>query len=427
MSRRRFVPGTWLGGSSFPVLVLMGCAGLVSRVSLLSAEERPAATSPEQIARWVERLNAGGFAARREAAQELVRLGAAAVAPVLKAAESGDLESALRCLDVLAEIARSDDPAARDAAGRALKDLSMAREEAIAERARQFLDQNPAPDEIRRRAPGAGLANIQIQVLGAGGIVPLNAQGEREVRVEEDGRKIEIRETPFKEIVVRVTETIDGKEQTTETRAATTAELLRKDRRAFELYRRHVVRGEGANGVAAAQAFAIGGQNAQIQVTNINGERTIKVTENGRRVEITDRDGKDITVRVTGKVDGKDETREYKAAGPDELKQKHPDAAKLYEQYANGAGAGGVQIQVFGFTALPVPAVPQLGQPQDAARRKAAHESIERALKELDEVRSRLGDLKARDNADKDALDKVVEQLRAAEKSLFEAQGQLER
>jgi ribosomal protein S11 len=404
------------------MIALIICAGLLNCVSRSSADG-PSAV-PERIAQWVEDLNAAGFAARREAAQELVRHGTAAVAPVLKAAQSGDLESALRCLDVLAEIARSNDPAARDAAGRALKDLTGSREEAIAERARQFLDQNPAPDEIRRRAPGAGVANIQVQVLGAGGIVPLNAQGEREVRVEEDGRKIEIRETPFKEIVVRVTETIDGKEQTTETRAGTTAELLRKDRRAFELYRRHVVRGEGANGIVAAQALAFGGQNAQVQVTNVNGERTIKATENGRRVEITDRDGKDITVRVTGKVDGKDETREYKAAGPDELKQKHPDAAKLYEQYANGAG---VQIQVFGFNALPVPAVPQLPQPQDAARRKAAHESIERALKELDAARSRLGDLKARDNADKDALDKVVEQLRSAEKSLFEAQGQLER
>jgi ribosomal protein S11 len=404
------------------MIALIICAGLLNCVSRSSADG-PSAV-PERIAQWVEDLNAAGFAARREAAQELVRHGTAAVAPVLKAAQSGYLESALRCLDVLAEIARSNDPAARDAAGRALKDLTGSREEAIAERARQFLDQNPAPDEIRRRAPGAGVANIQVQVLGAGGIVPLNAQGEREVRVEEDGRKIEIRETPFKEIVVRVTETIDGKEQTTETRAGTTAELLRKDRRAFELYRRHVVRGEGANGIVAAQALAFGGQNAQVQVTNVNGERTIKATENGRRVEITDRDGKDITVRVTGKVDGKDETREYKAAGPDELKQKHPDAAKLYEQYANGAG---VQIQVFGFNALPVPVVPQLPQPQDAARRKAAHESIERALKELDAARSRLGDLKARDNADKDALDKVVEQLRSAEKSLFEAQGQLER
>lgn len=410
---RRFLPA---------MIALIICAGLLNCVSRSSADG-PSAV-PERIAQWVEDLNAAGFAARREAAQELVRHGTAAVAPVLKAAQSGYLESALRCLDVLAEIARSNDPAARDAAGRALKDLTGSREEAIAERARQFLDQNPAPDEIRRRAPGAGVANIQVQVLGAGGVVPLNAQGEREVRVEEDGRKIEIRETPFKEIVVRVTETIDGKEQTTETRAGTTAELLRKDRRAFELYRRHVVRGEGANGIVAAQALAFGGQNAQVQVTNVNGERTIKATENGRRVEITDRDGKDITVRVTGKVDGKDETREYKAAGPDELKQKHPDAAKLYEQYANGAG---VQIQVFGFNALPVPVVPQLPQPQDAARRKAAHESIERALKELDAARSRLGDLKARDNADKDALDKVVEQLRSAEKSLFEAQGQLER
>ena len=54
-------------------------------------------------------------------------------------------------------------------------------------------------------------------------------------------------------------------------------------------------------------------------------------------------------MKHTRPVDGKAKTDEYKAADLDDLKKKHPEAAKLYEKHAGAAlalGGGGIQIQM---------------------------------------------------------------------------------
>jgi hypothetical protein len=170
-----------------------------------------------------------------------------------------------------------------------------------------------------------------------------------------------------------------------------------------------------------AQAFGLGGGNQrQIAVTNVNGQRTVKAVENGKTVEITDRDGKDIAMKVVEEVDGQKKTTEYKAADLDELKNKHTDAAKLYEQYTQQAP--GIQLQAV-FNAGPGLALPVPGKDG----RVQAHRSIERALDELQQVRKQLEQLRAKDDADKDTLDQLVQKLDSAEKSLFEAQARLEK
>jgi hypothetical protein len=252
--------------------------------------------------------------------------------------------------------------------------------------------------------------------------VPFDKDGTRKVEATEDGKKIVIEETRGKEIVVRITQTVAGEERTTEIKARNAADLLRQDREAFQLYQRHVLQGGGAGAVINAQAFAVGGVNRQVQVTNVNGRRTVHATENGQQIDITDTDGKDITVRVTEAVNGKKQTQEYQAANEDELKQKHPEAAKLFEQYTHGPVAG-FQVQaVVGGLPVPQPLVPV----PVGGGRKQAHESIERALDGLAEARRRVEELKTQDNADKEALDKLVQELRAAERELFAAQEKLE-
>ena len=400
-----------------PTLVLSAlCLSAFFGGPVVSADE--ATASPEQVARWVDRLASEDFTARRAAADELVRLGADAVDAVAEAIRNGDRETALSGFEVLSRLQQAGDDAAKTKAADALKSLAESKDAAVAQRARQLLDQPEDVDKLRARNPGLGAFQIQVRQAGAG--VPFDQNGKRQVRAEDDGKKIEIDETRGEEIVVRVTETVDGREKTNEVKARNLAELRQKDPDAFLLYRKHVLQAGGGPLAGNVQAFAFGAANQkQITVTNVNGERTIQAKENGKRVEITDRDGKNITVRVEEEVNGQKQTNEYKAADLNELKQKHPDAAKLYQEYTQQAP--GIQVQAV-FNAFP--AFPAPGAANGAQQ---ANQSIERALGELAEVRKQLQELKAKDNADKEALDRLAERINAAEKSLFEAQARLGR
>ncbi len=72
-----------------------------------------------------------------------------------------------------------------------------------------------------------------------------------------------------------------------------------------------------------------------VRVTIINGSKTIDAAEGDRTVHIEE-DAKGIRMKVAGQVNGKETTQDFAAASADELKQKHPDAYALYEQYAAG-------------------------------------------------------------------------------------------
>lgn len=193
-------------------------------------------------------------------------------------------------------------------------------------------------------------------------------------------------------------------------------------------------------------AFRIGGGQIQIQVvagaggkrvqmkTN-NGVKEIEAEENGRKVKITDDPAEGIKMEVTEKKDGKEATQKYAAKDAAELKTKHPEAHKLYEEYSQG----GANIQIQGF-AIPAGAIPPGAVPPGfpgvpgvpgvarAARikllppdeLKAVQEKVAAALKELEEAAKELGEGK---NADE--VKKGVEKVQAAKKLVEELQAQL--
>ena len=84
---------------------------------------------------------------------------------------------------------------------------------------------------------------------------------------------------------------------------------------------------------------------SSIRVSIVNGAKTIDASEPGRTVHIDE--GKDgIAMKVTGQIDGKEVTRDYKAKNADELKKDNPEAFALYQQYAgDGAQQGQIQFQ----------------------------------------------------------------------------------
>jgi hypothetical protein len=320
----------------------------------------------------IAQLSDADFAVRNLATERLVSAGADAIAPVEKAAGTGDLELATRCVRILDRLGASKDETVRREAGAALDRLAKSDNKSVAQRAAGVLARNkPAPDAV---VPGQGQVQIQIGVVGgAGGVVrPLaRLPIERENTVEKDGKKIRIQETAGGPIVVTVTEKVDGQEKTTETKAANAAELLAKHKAAHDLYVEHLVKANvpykrvgraavGGGVIAGGGGVIGGGGNFQIRTKIENGNRETEVDDNGRKISIKDVNGSDIRMKVTETVEGKEQTKEYSAKDLEELRKTHPEAAKIYEQYS---GQGNGAFRIFGkLQALPaqlLPVVPE--------------------------------------------------------------------
>ena len=79
-----------------------------------------------------------------------------------------------------------------------------------------------------------------------------------------------------------------------------------------------------------------------IRVNVQNGVKNTHVTENGRTINISERP-EGIEIEVVAPVDGKDQKTTYAAKNVEELKEKHPEGFKIYQQHGNRAGR--IQIQ----------------------------------------------------------------------------------
>ncbi len=169
--------------------------------------------------------------------------------------------------------------------------------------------------------------------------------------------------------------------------------------------------GIGGEGIRIRVAAVAGGAQ-RMSVKNVNGVKDIEVEEEGRKVKIHDDPEAGIEMSVTEKKDGKEETKEYKAKNAEELKEKHPAAHKIYEQYNQAGGA--IKIEGFRlqrrFAPAPVPA-------------KGAAENLEQAEKELEAPIKRLEKL-IEDTNNADDFKNAIEALEASKKALQKANEQ---
>lgn len=406
----------------FRHLLTLSLFATVVAVRAYADEPDAAQATDDQIRRWVHNLSSENFAARREAVTSLAAQGRHAVQPVADAARSGDRETALRCIEILSRLRDSDDEATQSDASAALSQLTESEDDAIAQQARGLVEEPADVKDIQAANPVFRAMPVRIQMLQRAAL-PFDENGERRVETEEDGKSVEIVESRDGQIVVRVTkETAEG-EQTTEVVADNAADLKQKDAESFLLYRKHMLQGGGPV-VLNAQALAIGAVNQQVVVTNVNGERTIRAVDGDTQVEIEDKDGKDIRVKVTRTLNGKPMSTEYEADDLEELKANHPAAAELYEKYGKAAPAFQIQAML---NVAPAPGPrAAIGGGEADAEGESANERIEEALESLSEVKAQLQELKAQPNADKDALEKLVQKLDETEQRLFEAQSELE-
>ena len=112
----------------------------------------------------------------------------------------------------------------------------------------------------------------------------------------------------------------------------------------------------------------------QIQMRSVNGQREIKVIENGKEFRFKDGDGS-ITVE---RPDEKGQLKKTQYKDAKELEAKDPEAFKKYKQYGQNGGGGGIKIQMgigggfgrpFGVRPLNDPFGPNpFGQPQRPRR-----------------------------------------------------------
>jgi hypothetical protein len=185
------------------------------------------------------------------------------------------------------------------------------------------------------------------------------------------------------------------------------------------------VPGGGAFRIAVA-AGGIGG-GKRITMKEADGVKEIDVVEGDRTTRIEETPGKSIKIKVTDKKDGKAETKEYEAKTVEELKEKHPEGHKIYEQY--GKGGGEIRVEGLRFGIAPgAPGVPGFAPAPIALPRerpiiirdpKELTDRLDKAQQQLDDVRTKLKKL-AETADDADELRKAVDAIEATKKELDE-------
>lgn len=124
----------------------------------------------EQIATWIQALDADRFSDRESATEQLVAVGRRAIPALLKEAGQDNLEVVTRVVFVLQQLAISSKPGTEASAHEALRELAGKRNSRAQRPARRSLDQlashfeGRALDELQRLG-----AEIKIAILATGG------------------------------------------------------------------------------------------------------------------------------------------------------------------------------------------------------------------------------------------------------------------
>ena len=176
-------------------------------------------------------------------------------------------------------------------------------------------------------------------------------------------------------------------------------------------------------------AMQIGGKGARkVSIKNVDGNKEIEATEDGREIKIKELAEGKIEMEVVEEKDGEKNTKKYEAKNADELKTIHPDAHKIYEKYSKqGGGFGEIKIAPIriGPGGLPraIPALPAV--PRPALPDADADARIKEAMKQMEKVRERM-EARIKEQQD-DAAGDRVQALEKALENLERHQAELKR
>lgn len=228
------------GFSCVPVILTVACGS----AWLSAADAQPAAEpATADIARWIRQLDAEQFSARTEASQALQNAGRAAIPALAETTRGGSREASLRAFDILKNFFQNGDEPMKAAVRETLQKIASSDHAATARRAKEILEPKPPAAAQAMMNPFGVPAQIQIQVnAGAGGGQTRRVRiqnGQKEIEVSENNRKVKINDGGDKGIQLEVTETKDGKEQTQKYSAKNEAELKKQHPEAHKLYEKY--------------------------------------------------------------------------------------------------------------------------------------------------------------------------------------------
>ena len=262
---------------SLAFLALIPCA------QLPAAETDPPTADvkgnvPEDIQRLVAQLDGAEFAERQRASDQLSQAGAAAFPALEKVAGTGSREVAGRAISILQSHLQGGDDDAQKAARASLERLAKSNISMVASKAAEALNP-PKPQPVFANRLGVApvrIANIQIAarapVRNGRRTTVRTVNGERQITVEENGRKIHIQASPGKPIQVEVTETKNGKETTEKIEAKDAAELKTKHAEAHKYYESYAARAPIAVNGAAADPRAQMIQSLQTHIDRLKAQ-----------------------------------------------------------------------------------------------------------------------------------------------------------
>ncbi len=285
----------------------------------LSVSTVSSADPETDIPKLVRQLGSDQFAERRSASDALQELGKAAFPALSEAAKSGDREVTTRATAILKHHLKSNDQETLDAAQKALQGLAEDSHAVAARLAKQALKPEEPEVEVNpvlRNLRAAQIAQIQIQVQG--------------------------------------------------------------------------------------------GNNArQVRVKVANGNKEIKIKEQGREIEIQQAADGSIKMQVTEKKNGKDVVKKYEAKNVDDLKKKHPEAHKIYQQHnRQGIQLGGIRIGGR-------PAIQRPGRPVPVAPFQRNQQQFEKSKKRLDETIKQY----------RERIEKAEKEIKASKKAIQDKDG----
>ena len=224
------------------ILALTGWAFAAGETTKAEPKAPAKPASAKQIDRWVQDMDADSAAVRDRAVKRLIEAGAAVIGPVARAAKGKSLEVTVRSVSVLEALLKSADKDTAAAARAALTKLAADQSHPAGQEAKRALS------EPKRRVRamngvvfGQMVAQVRVGAAGGGMRVTLrNANGRKDVDVDDNGRKIHITEDK-NGIVVKVQEKAEGKKKpkAKEYKAANAAELKKKHPEAYKLYEKY--------------------------------------------------------------------------------------------------------------------------------------------------------------------------------------------
>jgi hypothetical protein len=207
----------------------------------------------DEIAVLCRQLDAADFSARERATLRLAAEGSAVIDKVSAAAETDNLEVAMRCFIILKDVCQKTDETGKETAHAALQRLSLSRHRATARRAADLLNPpDPVAVSAARRmllrrvnaAGGNGVRVVQAGIAiganrGGANVFITNDNGNVQVNAVEGGRQVVITHRQEENIVVCVTESTAAGDKTTVYPARNLEVLKGKYPDAHQLFERY--------------------------------------------------------------------------------------------------------------------------------------------------------------------------------------------